>query len=735
MKKITINFLILMFFAGTSFGFSQTLNQPASWPNTGWTLTGTFNPAALLSDPTVTGTTFTFDDDAAGNGSADALEVTSPVIDLTAASVAGETWIRVSGDYIFRSLGESLLIETYDADAMTWSALQTFTGNSTNTDFQTCASTAAYTSAVLDISGFTATQLSGFQYRISYDDMGGWQWGFCLTSPTITSEAPPSCGDVSAVSTSNAAVTTVDVAWTDGINNDAFLVEVYASGESAANGDTAVYSNAAANGGSDSVTGLMAGTAYDVFVTGSCAGTSTAVVLSSFTTINLGEGCAAPISATVEADCSTATPFTIDFATAPNIGGTGTCDASGDNRGFWYEFTAPASGTVSISNGGASNEIVILDACGGTEVVCGGLPDNTDTTIGGLTPAAVYKMAIWKDSFLTLTTDDFCIEEITCTAPTFDTATIVESCNPDGSGTFTVDIIVTDAGDGNSVIDDGITTYAVTVGTITIGPYNSGDSIDTLLDNTADDACDFVFGTFTFTCPQPPPANDDCASAIVLTPGAVFTENPIVGSNAGATGSGETPLPSCSSYDPADATGFGGDVWYSVVVPADGNLTIEVDNNGGPSTDSGMQVYSGTCGSLVAVACDDDGGNGNFSQVVIESADGLAGETLLVRVFEYGGNSEMNFLISAFSATLSTTNLENQAAFTYFPNPVKNTLTLNAQNTIENVVMYNMLGQQVLRVMPNTIDSELDMSNLQTGTYFVKVTIANVTKTIRVIKQ
>ncbi|MDC1506114.1 GEVED domain-containing protein, partial [Winogradskyella sp.] len=232
-----------------------------------------------------------------------------------------------------------------------------------------------------------------------------------------------------------------------------------------------------------------------------------------------------------------------------------------------------------------------------------------------------------------------------------------------------------------------------------------------------------------------PIANDDCSGAIALTPGAVFTENPIVGSNAGATGSGETPLPSCSSYDPADTTGFGGDVWYSVVVPADGNLTIEVDNNGGPSTDSGMQVYSGSCGSLVAVACDDDGGNGAFSQVVIESADGLAGETLLVRVFEYGGNSEMNFLISAFSATLSTTDLENQAAFTYFPNPVKNTLTLNAQNTIENVVMYNMLGQQVLRVMPNTIDSELDMSNLQTGTYFVKVTIANVTKTIRVIKQ
>jgi len=49
--------------------------------------------------------------------------------------------------------------------------------------------------------------------------------------------------------------------------------------------------------------------------------------------------------------------------------------------------------------------------------------------------------------------------------------------------------------------------------------------------------------------------------------------------------------------------------------------------------------------------------------------------------------------------------------------------------------MYNMLGQEILRATPNTTDSELDMSNLQYGAYFVKVTIANTTKTIRVFKQ
>ena len=86
-------------------------------------------------------------------------------------------------------------------------------------------------------------------------------------------------------------------------------------------------------------------------------------------------------------------------------------------------------------------------------------------------------------------------------------------------------------------------------------------------------------------------------------------------------------------------------------------------------------------------------------------------------------------------ATLGIDDLVNESAFTYYPNPVKNTLSLNAQKSIETITVYNMLGQEMFRTAPNSISSELDMSNLSTGTYFVKVTIESVTKTIRVIKQ
>ena len=240
----------------------------------------------------------------------------------------------------------------------------------------------------------------------------------------------------------------------------------------------------------------------------------------------------------------------------------------------------------------------------------------------------------------------------------------------------------------------------------------------------------------TINAPTPPPANDLCANAEVLTPGAVFTDNPLTGTNDGATDSGEMPDPGCASYDPADPTGFGGDVWYAVTVPSDGNLTIETDANPtGSGGDGGMAVYTGSCGSLALFECDDDDGPGLYGQVIIEPADALADQVVYIRVWEFGGNAAIDFQVSAFSATLGVDDLDDATSFTYYPNPVKNTLSLSAQNNIENVSMYNMLGQEVMRVTPNNVDSNIDMSGLQTGTYFVKVTIANVTETIRVIKQ
>ena len=431
-----------------------------------------------------------------------------------------------------------------------------------------------------------------------------------------------------------------------------------------------------------------------------------------------------------------------DYSGSPGASGCGTTSSylNGDDVVYAYAATSDTSINVALSSIGSTySGVFVYTDCADIGSACVAGVGNASSTANydfdvEVTNGTNYYIVISTWATPQSTTYTLDITENTCTSATV-AYSVISDC--DISGGFNIEVDITDMGTATdlTVSDDQAspTQSATGTTTLTFGPYvNEIDVVITVVDDN-DANCTLMSGTLTqIACP---PDNDDCAGAIALTPGTVFESNSVVGSNAGATGSGETPAPSCSLYDPADPTGFGGDIWYSVVIPADGNLTIETVDNGGPSTDSGMQVYSGTCGALVAVECDDDDGNGAFSQVVIDAADGLAGETLLVRVFEYAGNDEMNFLISAYSASLSIDDVDNQEAFTFYPNPVKNTLTLNAQNTIEQVAMYNMLGQEVLRATPNTVDSDLDMSSLQTGTYFVKVTIANVTKTIRVIKQ
>ena len=72
--------------------------------------------------------------------------------------------------------------------------------------------------------------------------------------------------------------------------------------------------------------------------------------------------------------------------------------------------------------------------------------------------------------------------------------------------------------------------------------------------------------------------------------------------------------------------------------------------------------------------------------------------------------------------------------FTYFPNPVSDVLTIKAQKDVDNITVYNMLGQVVKRQTPNTRDCTVDLSAMQTGAYFVQVSIDNSIETVRILK-
>ena len=49
--------------------------------------------------------------------------------------------------------------------------------------------------------------------------------------------------------------------------------------------------------------------------------------------------------------------------------------------------------------------------------------------------------------------------------------------------------------------------------------------------------------------------------------------------------------------------------------------------------------------------------------------------------------------------------------------------------------MYNVLGQEVFKSYYDSLEVDIDISNLSSGAYFVKTSLSGVIKTSRIIKQ
>ncbi len=138
--------------------------------------------------------------------------------------------------------------------------------------------------------------------------------------------------------------------------------------------------------------------------------------------------------------------------------------------------------------------------------------------------------------------------------------------------------------------------------------------------------------------PPPPPINDDPCTAFSLNvnTNCNFTQY----SCANSTNTTVVSTPTCAtSYN-------GGDVWFTAVVPASGNLGIQI----GPQimTEGGISIYSGiNCNALIEIICNEQTW-GMPSLQLIGSGQGLAGQTIWIRIWEPGNDSPGIFNICAF---------------------------------------------------------------------------------------
>ena len=483
MKKIILSILVLFSF---QLGNSQVLNQPANWPNTNWTTSGTYSEVGLLADPT-SADSFTFDDDAAGATSDDNINSESPIIDLTDAFNANETLMLIGGDYSHRDIGGSLSLDYWDYDAGVWTAiLELETTGASSSDYQNCENQVGFESA-LDITDFTATQLANFKYRFSYDDGGGYLWGWCIKNASIVSggSSVPDCNAV--VTSPSDGESGVDPNTTLTWSSASGFPEGYYISVGTTDGGNDILDNVdAGNTNSYTFSELSYSTTYYVTIlpyNGSGSANSNCNS-SSFTTVTDSNN---------YLDC-TAGPINTSF-----------CYDTGLDNSYSFTSLDGSPMNLTINSGQVENnydELIILDS-DGTELYNG---YGAGGDISGLTFQSSgdnITLIVEEDGSISCVSSgynpiDFTVACATCVNPIASYTMVTDCLN---GPQFFVDVDLTDIGSGSSITlsdnQGSATQSATTIGMFTFGPYDNNTDVVISVVNDDDANCSISSSSIT----------------------------------------------------------------------------------------------------------------------------------------------------------------------------------------------------------------------------------------------
>ena len=195
------------------------------------------------------------------------------------------------------------------------------------------------------------------------------------------------------------------------------------------------------------------------------------------------------------------------------------------------------------------------------------------------------------------------------------------------------------------------------------------------------------------------------------------------------------------------------------------DVTFNVDTADITVAETGMFLGGGIMGGANAIAMSDTDGDGVYTATV-SIPEGLSGNYAFINGapnhYTYDGKENLegqacadannyndrfldavtapatiSYCFATCETSCSTAGLDDlgMSQFTYYPNPVNDQLTVRAQSNVKDITVFNMLGQVVSRQSPNTKDCLVDMAEMQSGAYFVQISIGNTVEMVRVLKK
>lgn len=172
------------------------------------------------------------------------------------------------------------------------------------------------------------------------------------------------------------------------------------------------------------------------------------------------------------------------------------------------------------------------------------------------------------------------------------------------------------------------------------------------------------------------------------------------------------------------------------------NAEIEVIYNLQVFGDKGefiVEVFDGTSWKQVYFQETDTPRNTGMNESQTIDVSNYINNTFAVRfIYDDEGISAIGLGIDDYKlndTTVAGIEELSDFGFEYSPNPVANVLKLNAKEDIEQVNVYNLLGQHVLKHKPSKSSVRLNMNHLPTGAYIVHVQIENKVGTFKILKE
>lgn len=591
----------------------------------------------------------------------------------------------------------------------------------------------------------------------------------------------PACPEPISLNASNIITDSADLSWSAGASETEWEYVVQLATEPAPTAGTSITAT------TYTATGLTENTDYVFYVRSVCGTEYSVFEAYAFTTAISGGVCETAIDVTALPYNTTddTANYGDDYSGTPGASGCGTSFNYLDGDDVVYAYTAAADGTINVALsaiGSTYSGMFVYTDCADIGTTCvagfGNSTSSADYDFDvAVTTGTTYYVVISTWATPQSTTYTLDITQILCPDPTALTATNITTTTADlgwtagaTETTWNIEVVDITAGDSQTMT---ATDAGVTANPFTVTGLASSNDYEFYLqaDCGGTDGVSEWVGPFAFTT--------SCEVITVFPSTTDFTNNPptVCWSEAGSGEVVDGPSGTSSdwrgnrAYEDGDGNAVNSNAinlyqnidreWllspvYDIPVGTEYMLVVNVavTNYSSSSTPTTAGDTMGSDDEVQLLMTIDNGATWtNLTTWNVANQPSVTGTEFIADLAAVSGNvqfalwasdgtvddsEDYDFHIGQFEvslSTLSTSQFSVENNFTYYPNPVENTLSLKGVKNIQNVAVYNMLGQEVLHITPNAVASEVDMSSLQTGTYFVKVTVENATKTIKIIKE